>query len=305
MPARVHLVCWDEEACAARAARLRALGYSVETKRIESIRDIRALRDDPPAAVIIDLDRIPSRGRDVAIAIRRQKPTRQVPLIFVGGDAEKVARVQALLPDAIFTSWRAIRASLRRALTGSLAQRALPSSAFAPYAGTALSKKLGLRPGVSLWLIDPPPAFSAALGPLPAGAVVQRFTLTRLLRRLPTLRDRGRPGAKQSAHPSGPRARPHRMAGASSSRKIGDGCDLLLFFVRDAETLALHLPAIARCIDGTRGLWVAWRKKASGRKSEIAFQEVQAGGLAQGLVDYKIIAIDSTWSALRFTRKRR
>ena len=37
-----------------------------------------------PAGVVIDLSRLPSHGRDMAIYLRSRKATRRVPLVFVG-----------------------------------------------------------------------------------------------------------------------------------------------------------------------------------------------------------------------------
>ena len=62
-------------------------------------------REDPPGAVVIDLGRLPSHGREVVVFLRGSKSTRLIPLIFVWtegveGDPEKVARVKVTLPDA-------------------------------------------------------------------------------------------------------------------------------------------------------------------------------------------------------------
>jgi len=52
-------------------------------------------------------------------------------------------------------------------------------------------------------------------------------------------------------------------------------------------------------------LWIAWQKKASGVVTDLTQQGVRDKGLDSGLVDYKIAAIDETWSGLRFARRRR
>ena len=48
-------------------------------------------------------------------------------------------------------------------------------------------------------------------------------------------------------------------------------------------------------------LWVAWPKKASNVESDISETIVREVALAHGLVDYKVCAIDETWSALKFS----
>jgi len=52
-------------------------------------------------------------------------------------------------------------------------------------------------------------------------------------------------------------------------------------------------------------VWIAWPKKASGVVTDLTQQGVRNKGLDCGLVDYKIAAIDKTWSGLRFARRRR
>ena len=48
------------------------------------------------------------------------------------------------------------------------------------------------------------------------------------------------------------------------------------------------------------GLWVAWTKKSSGMVTDITENPIREYGLAHGLVDNKICAIDKAWSGLRF-----
>jgi len=45
---------------------------------------LQRLAQRPPAAVIIDLSRLPSQGRDVGVLLRRTKGTRGIPLVFAG-----------------------------------------------------------------------------------------------------------------------------------------------------------------------------------------------------------------------------
>jgi hypothetical protein len=56
---------------------------------------------------------------------------------------------------------------------------------------------------------------------------------------------------------------------------------------------------------GERGrLWIAWPKRASGVAGDLSERAVRELGLSQGLVDFKICAIDATWSGLCFARRR-
>ena len=56
---------------------------------------------------------------------------------------------------------------------------------------------------------------------------------------------------------------------------------------------------------GAGSLWIIWPKQASGMASDLTQQYVRETGLAAGLVDYKICAVDATWSGLLFTRRKR
>ena len=51
-------------------------------------------------------------------------------------------------------------------------------------------------------------------------------------------------------------------------------------------------------VDGA--LWVAWPKQTSGVATELTGDVVRRDGLAAGVVDVKVCAIDATWSGLKF-----
>jgi hypothetical protein len=51
------------------------------------------------------------------------------------------------------------------------------------------------------------------------------------------------------------------------------------------------------------GLWIAWPKRASGVPTDLTEDVARAVGLAHGLVDNKVCAIDETWSGLRLVHR--
>lgn len=53
------------------------------------------------------------------------------------------------------------------------------------------------------------------------------------------------------------------------------------------------------------GLWIAWPKRASGVPTDCNENEIRDMGLALGLVDNKVCAIDEVWSGLRFVIRLR
>ena len=58
-------------------------------------------------------------------------------------------------------------------------------------------------------------------------------------------------------------------------------------------------------MDKAAGLWIAWPKRASGVSTDVTEDVVRKSGLAAGLVDNKVCAIDETWSGLRLVYRLR
>lgn len=255
----IRLIHWKAAETGERVARLRAAGYDVNADPFDPS-DLRRLKADPPSAVVIDLTRLPSHGRDVGVALRAAKATRHVPLVFVEGEPEKVARVRHDLPDAVFTTWSRIRSSLRRAIVHPPKHPVVPASRLAGYSGTPLPRKLGIGPDTSVILVGAPEGFERMLGRLPGGVRLRRQA-----------RGRG---------------------------------ERVLWFPRSKEDLDSRLNRVAGLLAEKGGLWIAWPKKASGVETDLSQTVVRGTGLAAGLVDYKICALDETWSALLFARRK-
>ncbi|MGD2215872.1 MAG: hypothetical protein PVJ64_03910 [Gemmatimonadales bacterium] len=254
---RIRLVHWNAAEARERAANLRAAGYIVNYRQVTP-ETFRELRRNPPDAVVIDLSRIPSHGRDVALGIRGSKTTRHIPIVFVAGDAKKVAGIKTLLPDAEYTTWRRMRSSLKRAITTPPTEPAVPASNLAGYSGTPLVKKLGIKAGHKVSLVGAPADFEKTLGALPYGVQLRR-----------------------------------RLSAA----------DLIIWFTKSRADLQRRIAALATRI-GDGGMWIAWPKQASGVSTDLTQNDVRRVGLANGLVDYKICAIDATWSGLKFARRK-
>ena len=254
----IRLVCWNEARAAELAAELEAAGFTVEAGALDADA-LRTLRRTPPHAVVIDLGRLPSQGRDVGIMLRTSASSRSVPLVFVDGAEEKVARIRELLPDAVYTLRNRMAAAVERAIAEPPEDPVVPSSNLAGYSGTPLPKKLGIKSGSSVALVDAPDGFDAILGELP-----EEVTITH---------------------------------GASS------GADVTLWFVRSLAGLEAGVVNMAEKAGDGR-LWIVWPKRASGAATDLTQNDVRATGLDTGLVDFKICAVDATWSGLCFTRRK-
>src|SRR5271170_6732849 len=144
----VRLVSWNDDLARERARELIALGFNVDAR---SLRDCGGIvghfRDAAPDAVVLDLDRLPSHGREVGVMLRDSKTTRHLPLIFAGGAPDKVERIRGELPDAVFTHWDGIADAVRHALAHPVAAPAVATSHMQRSAGTRLPRKLDIRPG--------------------------------------------------------------------------------------------------------------------------------------------------------------
>jgi hypothetical protein len=90
-------------------------------------------------------------------------------------------------------------------------------------------------------------------------------------------------------------------AGANLVRRAHGGpFDVIVLFVERFADLRRRLPSLVRHLVPNGGLWVGYPKKSSGVATDLRFEEVQGEGLALGLVDNKICAIDEVWTGLRF-----
>lgn len=168
----VRLLHWKETEVEERLERLRAAGFEASKVATEMPVAFRQLRENPPDAMVIDLSRLPSAGRDVALSLRTYKSTRHVPIVFADGEPEKVSRIRRLLPDATYATWDDIRGSLRRAIASPPRDPVVPKSRLAGYGGVSLPKKLGIRMGSVVSLIEAPRGFEKTLGRLPEGVTV-------------------------------------------------------------------------------------------------------------------------------------
>lgn len=168
----VRLFHWNLDEGMEKAEMLRAAGYDVLYEDYDLAR-IRELRLSPPDVVVIDLSRIPSRGRDMGMMFRYHKSTRHIPVVFLEGEPEKVARMRELLPDAVYGTWKKVRSVLKDALSRPPVEGAGHVSAFAAFAGTPLVKKLGIKEKYRLGLVNAPEEFGEIVGELPDGAVMR------------------------------------------------------------------------------------------------------------------------------------
>jgi hypothetical protein len=81
--------------------------------------------------------------------------------------------------------------------------------------------------------------------------------------------------------------------------------DLVVLFVKGRREMEKAFVKLAARLAPAGMLWVAWPKKSSGVETDLSEPVVRETGLALGLVDTKVCAIDETWSGLRFVIRLR
>lgn len=126
----------------------------------------------------------------------------------------------------------------------------------AGYSGTPLIKKLGLKPGATVYVHQAPVDYFKWLSPLPDGMAVK----TRLSGKL----------------------------------------DFIHLFVRDRKTFEKEFTRGRKVLKEDGMLWVSWPKKSSKVETDLDENIIRDYGLADGLVDVKVCAVDETWSGLKF-----
>jgi hypothetical protein len=93
--------------------------------------------------------------------------------------------------------------------------------------------------------------------------------------------------------------------GVAVRRRLRGPFDVIVAFYVDRSTLERRLPALRGALRPAGGLWLAWPKRASGVVTDLSDNVVRELGLAAGLVDNKVCAIDAVWSGLRLVYRLR
>jgi hypothetical protein len=76
--------------------------------------------------------------------------------------------------------------------------------------------------------------------------------------------------------------------------------DVVLFFATRRAELERRFDSLARTVAPAGGLWIAWPKRTACVATDLREGIVRELGLAHGLVDNKVCAVDDIWSGLRF-----
>jgi hypothetical protein len=133
------------------------------------------------------------------------------------------------------------------------------------YSGTPLPKKLGIKSGFRVVLVDAPAEVRAELREALSSCEIVRE------RRVPPC----------------------------------PVLDFAMVFTKSRAHLTKEFSRVAKLLAPAGMLWVSWPKKSSGVASDLDENIVREIGLAAGLVDVKVCAVTAVWSGLKFVRRVR
>jgi hypothetical protein len=126
------------------------------------------------------------------------------------------------------------------------------------YLGSPLHERLGIKPGHTIAILNPPPNIDQFLE-VPPGTVCLG--------------------------------------------SLNSDLDLVLSFYTSAQQLHNDFPAMIASIKWNGMIWISWPERASGMATDLDENLVRDTGLAAGVVDVNVCAMDVKWSGLKFVRR--
>ena len=130
----------------------------------------------------------------------------------------------------------------------------------AGYSGTPLAKKLGIKQGHAILVVDAPGEYAELLQGAPDDVRIEQ---------------------------------------AASVDEGDRRYDIAHAFTRERAWLEAALPTLRARIVWSGAIWVSWPKKASKVPSDVTEDVVRELALRNGLVDVKVCAVDEVWSGLK------
>ncbi len=90
------------------------------------------------------------------------------------------------------------------------------------------------------------------------------------------------------------------LAGCQLAQDGEKSLDFVHLFTASKSDLTKRFGRYGKQLSAAGMLWVSWPKKSSGVATDLTEDEIRRIGLAAGLVDVKVCAVDDTWSGLKF-----
>lgn len=268
----IKLLSWHAD-IAAKAASLKQKGITIDASPlVRTSAVIGELARLNPAVLVLDLDRLPSNSREIALMLRTSKSARHIPILLTGNEPSeeglpgKYARLKSELPDIPYAIWPNAPAAVKKLLEQPRnAPHIVPP--LRVYT-TSLAQKLGILPGKTqsasaprqVAILNSPEDFVEQLGDLPDTV---KFT-----------------------------------------SKLAASTHLALCFIRTLPDLAATLDLLTLRLPLKASAWIIYPKRSSSKHRDFNESDVRSSTLAAGFVDYKICSIDKDWSAMKFAHRK-
>ncbi len=271
MPA-IRFLSWHQDA-AVKAALLKRKGLIVDTAPlVRTSAVVGELARSNPAVLVLDLDRLPSNSREIALMLRASKSARHIPILLAGslpaaeGLPDRYARLKAELPDIPYSTW----ADIEMTLTALLLQPKTAPSIVPPLRvyTASLAQKLGILTVSS----------GGAQKPKRVALLAEPDGFVEFLDDLPET--------------------------VTCTSQLDVTVHLAICFIRARGELAGTLDLLTLRLAATSSVWIAYPKRTNNLRRDFSENDVRAGALAAGLVDYKICSIDQDWSAMKFAWRK-
>ncbi len=142
------------------------------------------------------------------------------------------------------------------------------------YSKRSLVKKLGIKEGFTVILINQPVNYMALLEPLPENCKIH--------------------------YSSSKGESPHREVLDFARTIKKSKVDFIQFFTTDKKEFQKSFPKLKQSLVPNGSLWISWPKTGSKIPTNLNENVIRDIGLENGLVDVKVIAVDEIWSGLKF-----
>lgn len=88
--------------------------------------------------------------------------------------------------------------------------------------------------------------------------------------------------------------------GVVAVKQLRGQMGFMQYFTTSSKDLEQAFPRLKKHLSSDGMLWISWPKGSSGVDTDLNENVVMEIGLANGLVDVKVAAIDAAWSGLKF-----
>lgn len=83
-----------------------------------------------------------------------------------------------------------------------------------------------------------------------------------------------------------------------------ESADFIHVFMLEKTPLAAELSRLKLRLDKDGMIWISWPKQRSSIATDLNREIIREHGLATGLVDTKVCAVDEDWSGLKFVFRK-